>query len=142
MFIKDLGFKVKILEDALKLSEDKLNSDLHSKYFPSSASCHVRSSNTCHNSSRILAHCSCPTTCPTSSLSTSCCYFGSSSCLAPPPAPATCAAASAEPTVPLSSPPAPNLQPSPNSQVPAWQGEFVKISSEIDKLRVDILQMN
>ena len=31
--IKDLEFKIKILQDSLKVSEEKLNSDLHKKYF-------------------------------------------------------------------------------------------------------------
>ena len=38
--IRDLEHKVKILSDKLKISEEKLNSDLHRKYFgPSSTSC-------------------------------------------------------------------------------------------------------
>ena len=139
--IKDLGFKVKILEDALKISEDKLNNDLRNKYFPRTDSCHVPPAPTCQNISRFHPN----TMCPTFSLPSSCCCIGSH-CPAAPPPPATGphsgTTTTAKPTVPVNDSPAPNVQPSPNIQLPAWHDEITKVSSEIDSLRVDILQIN
>ena len=60
--IRDLEHKVKILSEALKISEEKLNSDLHSKYFGSTSS-HSFCTNTCTQPSHPPPTCW-PRTCP------------------------------------------------------------------------------
>ena len=125
--IKDLEYKVKILRESLRLSEEKLNNDLHKKYFGATAS----SSSYCCGSQPPSNH-SCYTT----------------ACPSPRPRPCSCTGGS--PTLPSIIPAQSHHPPSSNSSQlsetntideRALKTNFDNIVSEMNQMKIDIFNI-
>ena len=134
--ITDLEHKIKILEEALNRSEEKLNSDLHRKYFSKS---NFMGTSCCNQ--HLSPHSQ--TTCSSSRV-----------CCMPTPAPGCCTSRSPCPPVPSStlncSIPSSHGNTGSEThineiytvaQVQAMQKDLEKLVSEVGIVRVDILQM-
>ena len=118
--IKDLESKVKILKESLRLSEEKLNNDLHNKYFgstfPSASFCSFSHQSPCN-------HSCCSTACPRTR-----------------PSPCSGSSAPSSSAMPTQSYHAsPSWSP---QQSETEKKSYEKILSEINQMKVDIMNIS